>query len=251
MKNLLIPDLTKRATTPEIMDDLNCDEKQLINTVKQFVLINQLFTGSHRLLKKVIYKDMLKSGKKEFTLLDLGAGGCDIDIWFSHYTQKRGITLNITCLDYDSRIINYAKQQVKNHPRIQLKLMSAFEIDQLPDYDYIFANHFLHHFYDEDILNILQLINKKSQRIFIINDIKRNYLAYIGYSLYAGLFCHQSFAFYDGRLSIAKGFTKEELSEYIETINSRVKIHSAFPSRLVLLGDKVGNLTSPHVVYDN
>ena len=45
------------------MDDPLCDKKKLINTVKQFGLLNYLFTGSRKLIKKYIINDIKKSNK--------------------------------------------------------------------------------------------------------------------------------------------------------------------------------------------
>jgi 2-polyprenyl-3-methyl-5-hydroxy-6-metoxy-1,4-benzoquinol methylase len=239
MIDFFFPDLSKRSNEPELMDDYHSDKKKLINTVKQFTILNFLFTRSRGLIKKYILPDMKKN--KNYTFLDLGAGGCDIPIWLLKKCNKAGINVKITCIDNDKRITDYATKKCKTFSNIKIINASAFDIEKFDNFDYIFANHFLHHLPYNDISKLIDLIFKKTNRLFLLNDILRSNAAYLGYTLFTGLFIHFSFAFYDGRLSIKKGFTQEELKQIIDNSahKKRLKIVKAKPARICILGNKI------------
>jgi SAM-dependent methyltransferase len=181
---------------------------------------------------------MLKQGKKTYTFLDLGSGGCDIPIWLIRKCRKKNIHLKVTCLDSDKSIQTYAREITAGYPEITLILGDAFELDQLPDFDYIFSNHFLHHLPDEKITPLIENVARKTKRAFLFNDLYRSPWAYLGYTLAASLFFHKSLAFYDGRLSIRKGFTLKEILQLTEKtrLSCSVQAFKTLPARICILG---------------
>ena len=145
MLGRLFPDLRERYDGPELMDLPDVSEKKLMNTLRQFYLLNILFTRSRRLIKKYILADMLQSPGKIHEFLDLGAGGCDIAIWVLKRCRNLGLNVRITCLDHDPRIVKYARQKCRAYGEIRVIEASAAELETLAPSDYIFANHLLHH----------------------------------------------------------------------------------------------------------
>jgi 2-polyprenyl-3-methyl-5-hydroxy-6-metoxy-1,4-benzoquinol methylase len=176
---------------------------------------------------------MKNSHKTEFTLLDIGAGGCDIDKWAIMKARRSGIKLNITAIDNDGRIIPSVRLSLKNYPEINLVHASALGLKKDDKYDFIFANHFLHHLEKDDIGRIIAYAMSAAKTGFLFNDIKRTPGAFIFYTIFSAIFMHGSFAFYDGRLSIRKGFRREDLSMFI---NDKIELLEAFPSRIYISG---------------
>lgn len=241
MRSFFFPDLSIRSTEDELMDLPDCNKKKLINTVKQFILLNFLFTRSRALIKKYIVPHMFQDKYKLITFLDIGAGGCDIPIWLLGFCKKKGLSVKITCLDSDKRIIEYARKKCKSIKEIEIIEASAFDLKNLGKFDYIFANHFLHHLQIELIPTIIDLIHKQTNRVFLLNDIYRSNLAYLGYTLFTGVFMHNSFAFYDGRLSIKRGFIDSEIIDVINKSKSKnhIEFHKIKPARIYIIGSKV------------
>ncbi len=236
----LFPDLSARSNEPEIMDDMLSDEKKLINTIKQFTLLNLLFTNSRGLIKKYILSDMISNRGKKFTLLDIGAGGCDVSIWIVMQCRKLKIDLKITCLDNDRRITNYSRNKCRDIKEITILEADAFDLEKLDGFDYVFANHFLHHFKADAIAELLKIIHEKTGRVYLLNDIYRSNLIYLGCTFFTGIFMHNSFVFYDGRLSIKRGFVEKELDEILKKskLQDKARIIKALPSRICILGKK-------------
>ena len=112
---------------------------------------------------------------------------------------------------------------------------SAPNVNYAGKFDFIFTNHLLHHFSDQDIYKIINLIQSNTRRVFLLNDLKRSYLSYLGFSLFAGIFLHNSFAFHDGRISIMKGFRAYEMKRITKRFKD-IMIKQKIPSRIYLVG---------------
>ena len=193
------------------MDLLDADETKLIATVRQFRTINRLVSRSRSLIRTYILRPARSRGLSRITVLDVGAGGCDIGQWIVRAAEGMGISARVICLDQDPRIIAYARQCTAGNPDIEVVQGSAEEIERWGPVDYIFANHFLHHLPDAAIVALLPRIARTARYGYVLNDLRRSRLSHLAYSLLAGLFFRGSFAYADGRLSIQRGFTAAEL----------------------------------------
>jgi ubiquinone/menaquinone biosynthesis C-methylase UbiE len=233
-----------RESKPELMDNPACDEGMLIRTIRQFRLINQLFSASRRLIKKDFVSRMQPDRTKPYTFLDIGAGGCDTALWFADYCKSKGFPIRITCLDNDPRIAGYARRIIRKRENIELIQASVFDIPRLPRFDFVFSNHFLHHFSDSQIPQILDLMKVKTGIAFLMNDLHRSRLSYLGYELFALLFLHRSFARYDGKLSIRRGFTVADLRQLIARTQNPESFSPGrtFPGRVYITGLQPGDI---------
>jgi 2-polyprenyl-3-methyl-5-hydroxy-6-metoxy-1,4-benzoquinol methylase len=238
MLKFFFPNLSKRSSENELMDLEFCDEKKLINTVKQFSLLNYLFSNSRKIIKKYIFQDMLKSKNKVYQFLDIGSGGCDIAVWFLKLCRKNKLKVCITCIDNNDPITKYAQKKCSRYKEIKVIKESAFNLKNFSKFDYIFANHFLHHLDENNIIKIIDLIAEQTNKVFLLNDLKRSNPAYLGYTLFTGVFLHKSFAFYDGRMSIRKGFSLNEFEYFLNELKhkNKIKILQVKPARIIFLG---------------
>lgn len=218
------------------MDLPDADLTRLIRTIRQFKLLNMLFSSSRILIKRHFFSIMEQCPGQTYSLLDIGAGGCDIAVWAAKEARRRKILLNITALDTDKRIIPSAAAAIKNYPEIKLVHASAMDLAQMGQFDFIFSNHFLHHLEWKEIEDVVKLVRIHTVRAFIMNDLKRSQWAYLGYTIFAGLFMHNSLAFYDGRLSIRKGFLENELRALVNEKLSGlgIEVLKVLPARIYL-----------------
>lgn len=230
----LFPDLSTRADIDELMDISDCDTDYLLRTVKQFAVINRMVSAYRRLLNRYLLNDMTPG--TTYHVVDLGAGGCDIPVWLIRAARRRNISLRVTAIDTDSRIVNWARKQHADVPELTLLNQDMFTINEMDDVDYIMANHVLHHLSEESIVQLLKMTTKVARHGFLFNDIHRRQSSYLAYSLIAKLLFHNSFAYIDGRRSIRKGFLQTELQALVEKarVSDRVTIGTAVPGRVYL-----------------
>jgi len=238
----MLPDLSVRATISELMDEPDCDETRLLRTVRQFASINRKVARYRTILKRWVLADMLNDPKKQYHLVDMGAGGCDIDVWLLKAARNCGLKIHITACDLDPRIIAYAHSVFGQMPGLEIRetnlLADTFDVPV----DYVFANHFLHHLTSEEIIHLLRLWQPRVRRRMVFSDLLRSPSAYLGYSALS-LFYPNSFARSDGLISIRKGFVPEELVALTNAAEIEGgSIHRLQPGRLVLCID--GNVVN-------
>jgi len=146
MLDYLFPEMRFRNTTDkERMDRADADPDRLRRTIRQFRWINLLFSASRALLREHFFSAMIRDPARKYTLLDVGAGGCDIAIWAAREARKRGLKLDITALDNDPRILPVAYRAVRDYPEIRILEGNALDPGQRDSFDFIYSNHFLHH----------------------------------------------------------------------------------------------------------
>ena len=232
----------ERASEKELMDDPAADEELLLATVRQFGPINRLLSRSRSLIRRYILRDARRRGLSSFTVLDLGAGGGDIADWLVTAARRRGQYVRVICLDSDPRIAAYARRRLGGNPELEILEASAEELPRFGPVDYIFANHFLHHLDEEEILMLLPLLREQARCGFLLNDLRRSRLSYLGYTLLAAIFFRGSFAFYDGRLSIRRGFLRGELERLLcrAGLPAEGRVRSLFPGRLAIVWQAPG-----------
>jgi 2-polyprenyl-3-methyl-5-hydroxy-6-metoxy-1,4-benzoquinol methylase len=221
-----------RARGPEWMDLPDSDPRRLQRTLAQMEWINRSLTGARRLLERTILED-IRRRPGPCTLLDVGCGGADLALWLA----RREPSLRITCVDHDPRAAEYARRRCAAAERIEVQLGSAAALEALGGFDYVFANHFLHHQEDEGLAPTVTAMMARARRLLVITDLLRAPLPYFLYSLFAGAFLHGSFAACDGRLSIRRGFRPQELAALLNgSAPGRLEVRSESPWRVVVIG---------------
>ena len=239
MPDFFFPDMRFRNTTDkEKMERVNADPDQFYRSIRQFRWINALFSASRRLLREHFFPIMERDPKRVYTLLDVGAGGCDIAMWVAREARNRGLMLDITALDNDPRILPIASKAVRDFPEIRIVEGNALDFSELGSFDFIFSNHLLHHLDWDEIRIFLRQILARTRLGFVMNDLKRSRWAYLGCTVLLGLSARRSFAFHDGRLSIRRGFLPGELRDFATRNfpNARIQVVETFPARVVLSG---------------
>jgi len=215
------------------MDLPDSDPVRLERTLRQLAWINRLLTGARRLLENTILQD-LHGRPGPCTLLDVGCGGADLARWLA----RRAPSLRITCLDHDPRVAAYARRRCSGIPAIEVRLGSAAELERLGDFDYVFANHFLHHLEEEKIAPTVAAMLGRARRLLVVTDLLRSRGSQAWYGLFAGVFLHRSFAAFDGLLSIRRGFLPQELEALLAGIaaSARLEVRRERPGRVVVIG---------------
>jgi SAM-dependent methyltransferase len=227
---LFFVDLKHRLDEEELMDQADADESLLRRTIEQFDLINRLFSGSLALFKKHLAPLIAADPNREWTILDVGSGGADIDRTLVRYCRRRGWKIRITALDLDPRVLPWARELCRGYPEITPVTGSVFDLPSMGGFDFIVSNHTLHHLSVPDVRRAVELCRRHARHGILLNDLRRSFWAYVGYTIFAGLFVRRSLAFTDGRTSIRRGFTRLELERELNGLG--VSIGLASPARI-------------------
>lgn len=221
---LFFVNLKHRSYEEELMDRLDADPKRLKKTIEQFDLLNRLFSSALPLFRQHVLPTLLADPTRHWTILDFGSGGGDIDRAIVRLCRKRGLKVTITALDLDPRVLPWAQELCRDYPEITPVTGSVFDLPRYGDFDFILSNHTLHHFTYPEVRRTVELCQTHARYGMLLNDLARSFWAYVGYTIFTGLFVRGSLAFYDGRLSIRRGFTVAELEHELAGLGRAVRV---------------------------
>ena len=203
---------TYRTGESEIMDDFALEGQELQEALDKIAKINQLLGGNKLTLQglKILIKNLDKS--KEYTIVDIGCGNGDMLRYIANFGLENGYNFNLIGIDANAFTINHAVNLSQNYRNISYKCEDVFgkQFEEL-NYDIVLCTLTLHHFKDNEILNLVRVFYKNSTIGIIINDLHRSKLAYRLFQVVCLVFNLNKMSRQDGLVSILRGFKKEEI----------------------------------------
>lgn len=210
-----------RTNEPEIMDDLSMEGEALRDTLDEIAGINRLL-GGNRITRKGVERLLQKIPKsEEITIVDLGCGNGDMLRMLSDYAAKKGWDFNLIGIDANSDTIQYARELSALYPNITYISGDIFGEDfKELEYDIALCTLTLHHFDNDQVIQLMTLLKQQATIGVVVNDLHRNALAYRLFQLVSLVFRLKAMAKNDGLVSILRGFKKEELVGFSKKINT-------------------------------
>lgn len=213
-------DTTYRTQETEIMDDFMLHGEELRDALDQIARINTLLGGNKLTLQGV--KELLKNADKSkpIVIADIGCGNGDMLRMLSKYGRKNNINFKLLGVDANPFTINYAKKSSVDFPDIEYECVDIFSSDFTSvKYDIALCTLTLHHFTNEQILDIISIFNKNATVGIVVNDLHRSKMAYRLFEMICSVFNLSSMSREDGLVSILRGFKKRELEDFSKKLN--------------------------------
>ncbi|MBP4136929.1 methyltransferase domain-containing protein [Flavobacterium geliluteum] len=209
-----------RTQETEIMDDFLLEGEELRAALDQIANINQLLGGNHITLNGV--KKLLKKTDitKTIVIADIGCGNGDMLRMLAQYGLKHTINFKLIGIDANEYTVNYAKTLSDEYSNIEYACVDIFSEDfKAIQYDIVLCTLTLHHFTNEQILNIITIFSTNATTGIIVNDLHRSKLAYRLFEIVCTIFNLNRMSREDGLVSILRGFKKTELEEFSKKLN--------------------------------
>lgn len=207
-------DTTYRSLESEIMDDFNLEGDVLRDTLDKLGNINKWLGGNRITLNGL--SDLLKNQPKDkvYHIVDLGCGHGDMLRIISNWGNAHHYKFQLTGIDANLDAINYAKELSVDYPNMSYRCLDIFseEFNNI-NCDVILATLFLHHFKDEEIVQLVSVFKQRANLGIVINDLHRSKLAYFLFQC-LGLVITNRMVKEDGLTSIKRAFKKEELVRF-------------------------------------
>jgi len=217
-----------RLIQPELLDHAEPEEARL--NLADLVRINRRFGGhstAARLLSRVVQP------ADSFTMLDVGAASGDTARYLTSLYPKA----KITSLDY-----NPVNAEAAPHPKL---IADAFALPfRFQTFDFVFSSLFLHHFSDEQVVNLLHGFYSIARQAVLIIDLERHILPYCFLPATKALLKWNRLTVHDGVISVRAAFTREELEKLARAAGiARVRVEAHRPAfRLSMVGSKQRSL---------
>ena len=127
--------------------------------------------------------------------------------------QSENAALEIFSVDKNIRACKYLKL---SSPKTKVVCADIFHPPfKWNGFDIVHCSLFLHHFNKEQLKSILGFFKKTAKYGIIINDFRRNILAYWGIKILTIIFSKSEMIKNDAPISVARGFTKNEILEIL------------------------------------
>lgn len=203
---------TYRTNKAEAMDDFLMEGAVLQDALDKIAKINQLLGGNKLTIQGI---EILLKGKdkyKEIIIIDIGCGNGDMLRSIANYGLMNNFKFKLIGIDANNFTINHAKKLSLHYPNISYHTEDIFDNSALNHkYDIALCTLTLHHFKDEEILELLSHWQKRATIGLIINDLERSKIAYRLFQALCFVFNLNKMSCEDGLISILRGFKKEEL----------------------------------------
>ncbi len=186
---------TQRVIVPEELDRAGPQEAGPV--LADLARVNRYF-GGHRILRKIV-SQVVQPGER-FSMLDVGAASGDIGAALrSRYPGATVVSLDRQMFHLDAAA----------HPKLAA---DAFRLPFVPaSFDLVFSSLFLHHFSDDQVVDLLASFKKLARRAVLAIDLERGPLAFRFLPATRWLFGWDRMFVDDGLLSVQAAFKRDEL----------------------------------------
>lgn len=213
--------LHERFIEPEMLDHAPPDVTRA--SLRDLARINR-YLGGYYVLGK-LFSGVAKPGDK-FSVLDIGAASGDMGAAI----QRLYPNAQVTSLDYKGDHLAQAAD-----PKL---VANAFLLPFRPaSFDFVFSSLFLHHFTDEQVVELFRSFRCVARQAVLAIDLERGPLAYHFLPNTRWLFGWHDITVNDGQISVAAALKKDELLALAARAGlegARVRVHRPW-SRLSMV----------------
>jgi 2-polyprenyl-3-methyl-5-hydroxy-6-metoxy-1,4-benzoquinol methylase len=225
--------LRTRSAELEIMDDLDCHGEVVDQTLRELEVINRLLGGDNVTIDGIAKLATIKD--RSYTIADCGCGGGDLAMKIERWGRRKKLDLKVVGVDANPHIVAFAKRQ---YPDIAFLALDVFSDEfKKQTYDIITATLFVHHFDDNQLVELFSSMRSQARIGVVINDIHRHNLSYYSIRLLTSLFSRSAMVKFDAPLSVRRAFKRKELIRILDKAgikNYSLKWKWAFRWQLIL-----------------
>jgi len=215
-----------RCIKPELLDDAAPEEAR--KSLADLVRLNSRF-GGHGVLRNFLASVVRPC--ETFSLLDVGAASGDTArLVHEMYPQS-----TVVSLDRNATNLTLAPP-----PRLR---GDAFHLPFADgSFDFVFTSLFLHHFPDNQIVDLLRGFRRIARRAVLISDLERHLVSYCFLPATRWLYGWHSLTVHDGPISVRAAFIAKELRDLADRAGLHVvEVSTHRPAfRISLVGNCFG-----------
>ena len=229
---------SRRSEEAEIMDDFELKGEELEQTLSDLEKINKWLGGNKITLDGI--QTLLKNvpDKSVIRIADVGCGSGAVLREIANWGRTQKFDLELIGIDANTHAIEIAQRRSDYYPEIKFKALNIFsEAYKKQQFDIVLCTLTLHHFKNEEILELLNTFKQQSSIGVIINDLQRSKTAYVLFQAFCKVFIDNEIARKDGLTSILRGFKKKDLKKLSKEIPAQdhsIKWKWAFRYRWIL-----------------
>ncbi len=234
---MFLSSLSHRQRTPEMMDAPSADAQALHQSLAFIRRINYFLGYTRATLKHLkTFSRRWKPGQ-QIRIVDLAPGSADIPMAILQWATTAGFDVRIVGVDRHPVTARYAA--IGNvDPRLSIVQADVFDLPFEPaSFDYATTAMFLHHLDDDQIVRVLQTMDRLATRGIIAADLLRRRRAYLWVKAFT-LFSSPMVR-HDAAASVAQALSDPEARDILRRSGlDYPAYHRHFGHRFVIAGEK-------------
>lgn len=202
----------------------------MVGALEGLERVNRWFGGTAGTLRSLApLLPQRPRGEEPYSLCDVGAGSGDAARAVVLWARRRALPIQITAVELNPDLAADARRRCAPFPEITVLCADAREVlrsatqpeapSSVPGgnalarpraFDVVYCGLFTHHFPPEEVRAWLALFEGASRRGWVVNDLERHPLAWLGIRTFGRLFSANPVFLHDGPLSVRRAYTPEE-----------------------------------------
>jgi SAM-dependent methyltransferase len=190
---------------PELMDRPQPVTAELVSDLRNLRQLNRYF-GSYALTEHFLRRWILPG--TEMSVLDLATGSGDIPRLIVDYARNVGATVSIDAVDQQNSTLEIARSLSAGYREIRFLEGDVLSLgEEESPYDLVLCSLALHHFDENDAVDLLVRCRRLSSSYVLVSDLRRGVVATVGAYLLTALIFRDPMTRTDARLSAARAFS--------------------------------------------
>ena len=221
--------LETRATAEELMDGDDLPTDVYASVVGDLARVNRV-TMAARPTLRFLAAATVPGGR--YRLLDVGYGDGDMLRRIACWSERRGVTFDLTGIDLNPRSEQAARAHTPAAVAIDWRTGDYADLAGA-GWDFVISSLVAHHMTHAQLVAFLRFMQGEARVGWLVNDLHRHGFAYRGWPLLARLFSWHPIVRHDGHLSIARSYRPAEWAPLLaEAGVPDARVFRAFPFRL-------------------
>lgn len=209
-------DLSRRSSEPELMDETSIPTTEMQDILKQVTWLNKNF-GRVTPILNYIFEAHRRLGRP-VVVVDLGCGQGDLLIKIAEWSAKQNCPVQLIGVDQHPSAVKLARQ---NCTRYGIDVMEGDAVAtihsaRLGEVDIFISTLFTHHLNDGQIVALIASMTKKARYGWFVDDLQRSGVSRSFVKMLTALGRFHPVVQNDARVSIERGFSREDWHNYLE-----------------------------------
>lgn len=198
--------LAERRIATELMDDPALPPETYDAVLRDLARVNAVTLASRPTLA---FLDRALAGRASIALLDVGFGHGDMLRRVARWAAARGKQARLVGVDLNWR--SEVAARAATDPELPITYVTGDYADLAGEgYDCVISSLVAHHMTGAELVAFLRFMEAEARAGWLINDLHRHRLSYLGYPLLARLLGVHPIVRQDGQTSIARAFRPPE-----------------------------------------
>lgn len=223
--------LGRRSLEEELMDAPDLDPGNYAALLKDLAQVSTVTMGRD---PTISFLERAIGPARHFRLLDVGYGHGDMLRAIAKWAARYGIDAELVGIDLNPKSEQVARDATPSE--LPIRYVTGDYASLSGDgggFDFIISSLVAHHMTHDQLLAFVRFMERKAKRGWLVNDLHRHILAWLGFPVLALLMRWHPIVRHDGQLSIARSYRPEEWPPILDEAKvDGARVYRAFPFRL-------------------